>query len=186
MQSHKVVAVTDSMESRDSDLVQLLGHAPEKVFNDLADLAALICGSSMSLVTLLGERWQYHKGMYGFEKDRIPTGHSFCRHTVRQTGVLVVADAKEDPRFAENPLVKGAPGIRAYAGAAIFAPSGQPLGAICVIDKVPRALTRRQSHALHQLAGQATALIEARVRKQQLHNITEALSVLIADGERSL
>ncbi|MGI4831509.1 MAG: hypothetical protein ACRYFU_25500 [Janthinobacterium lividum] len=55
---------------------------------DLADLAALICGSSMSLVTLLGERWQYHKGLYGFEKDRIPAGQGLCRYTVRQAGAL--------------------------------------------------------------------------------------------------
>lgn len=183
MQGHAATAHTENVESPESDLVQLLGHAPEKAFNDLAALAALICGSSMSLVTLLGERWQYHKGIYGLEKERIPVGYSFCRHTVRQSGVLAVADAKLDCRFADNPLVKEDPGIRAYAGARISAPSGHPVGALCVIDTVPRELSRRQSQALQQLAQQATALIELRVRKQQFSHLTDALSSLVAKAK---
>lgn len=186
MQGYAATAPRETAGSPDSELVQLLGHAPEKAFNDLAALAALICGSSMSLVTLLGEQWQYHKGIYGFEKERIPLGYSFCRHTVRQAGVLAVADARQDPRFADNLLVKKDPGILAYAGARISDPSGHHVGAICVIDTAPRDLSRRQSQALEQLARQATALIELRFKKQQLSNMTDALSLLIARNQGQL
>lgn len=50
---------------------------------------------------------------------------------------MVVEDATDDPRFAENPMVTGEPHLRFYAGAPITAPNGQRLGTLCLIDDTP-------------------------------------------------
>ena len=57
---------------------------------------------------------------------------------IRQSEVLVVPDALNDPRFAETGLVKGDPHIRFYAGAQLRSPEGHGLGALCIVDTKPR------------------------------------------------
>jgi diguanylate cyclase (GGDEF)-like protein len=51
---------------------------------------------------------------------------------------LVVPDATEDPRFADNALVTGPPFIRADVGAPIITPDGYAVGSLCAIDDQPR------------------------------------------------
>lgn len=57
---------------------------------------------------------------------------SFCGHTILNPGrVMIVWNAATDPRFANNPLVRGEPNIRFYAGAPILSADGQPIGTLC-------------------------------------------------------
>ena len=149
------------------DLVKLLGPDSEQEFDDIAELAAAICGTPISAVTLLDESWQYHKGSVGTGEDLIPRSQSFCQHTIRQEGVFVVRAADTDPRFESNPLVIGKKAIRFYAGAPVYSPDGTKVGALCVLDTVPRDLREGQIHALTLLARQVNARFELRAQRQR-------------------
>ncbi len=57
-----------------------------------------------------------------------PRKHAFCIHAIiSKDDILIIRDAKEDPRFANNPLVTGPPCIRFYASAPLQA-GGYKLG----------------------------------------------------------
>jgi GAF domain-containing protein len=76
--------------------------------------------------------------------------------------MLVIPDMHDDPRFATNPLVTDAPGVRFYAGVPLNSPQGLPLGTLCTMDRVPRQLTAEQGRALAALSREVMVHLELR------------------------
>ena len=148
---------------------RILDTGPEEVFDDLARLASAICGTPMSLISLLDGRRQWFKSAHGMTLRETPIEDSFCAHAVADPGrVLVVEDASRDERFRDSPLVTIPGGIRAYAGAPLMTPHGVPLGTLCAIDDAPRSFTPEQRAALQTLAHQVITQLELRRRVAEL------------------
>ncbi len=154
---------------------EVLDSAPEEAFDGLTRLAAEICGTPIALVSLVDADRQWFKSRLGLEQGETPRDVSFCAHAIAQPGTLVVGDARQDPRFADNPLVTAEPRIRFYAGAPLRSPDGHALGTLCVLDTRPRELSAEQLEALALLARQAQLLLELRRRMAELRASREAL-----------
>ena len=135
----------------------ILDTHPEDCFDDLTRLAATICDTPISLISLVDEDRQWFKSNIGMEVCQTPREDAFCAHAITSQELFVVPDASHDPRFAANPLVLGEPHIRFYAGAPLAAPNGHNLGALCVIDRVPRQLNCEQLESLRILSRQVMA-----------------------------
>jgi len=130
-----------------------------RVLQDIVNRASMMAKTSMSMVSVLDEDTQWFVARTGLEGDQTPRIHSFCRHTVLKPGEpMIVADARHDPRFSDNPLVLGAPYIRFYAGVPLVDSSGYALGALCVADTEPRP-DFRQIGQLVELARLAERVI---------------------------
>jgi putative two-component system response regulator len=140
----------------------ILDTAPEKGFDDITRLAAQICDAPIALVSLVEAGRQWFKSRVGLEVCDTSREVSFCAHALHQDDLFIVPDALLDPRFAGNPLVTGDPHIRFYAGAPLITPEGQTLGTLCVIDRIPRALSPSQQQALQSLGRMVVALLELR------------------------
>ena len=151
----------------------VLDTAPEPAFDELTRLAAQICGTSTSLITLLDESRQWFKSRMGLDISESSRGESFCSHTILQNEMLLVEDAIRDERFADNPLVTGEHSIRFYAGMPIITPDGFALGTLCVIDQKPRQLSADQSDALKTLTRQVMTQLELRRHLAELARTIE-------------
>jgi hypothetical protein len=118
--------------------LQILDTAPDPGLDALVQLAAVTFGTSSAAISLIDEDRQWLKARVGALAAETRRDITFCNHTVQRDAVLVVNDAAVDPIFQDNPLVCGGPAIRFYAGAPLTV-AGARIGALCVIDQVPRA-----------------------------------------------
>jgi len=151
-----------------ADLRELgvLDYGSDPDLESLADLAALIADTRIALLTIVEEDEQVFKAAIGLDADRTPRDLSFCGHAILEgPAPMIIPDAREDARFADNPLVTGDPNVIFYAGIPLLTSRGHSIGTLCVVDDKPRELTDRQLAALERLAGQAAGLIEARGRE---------------------
>ena len=103
-------------------------------------------------------RFRVNIGLDGLES--VPSRISFCAYTMLGTDLLVVADARTDPRFHQNPLVLGPPYIISYVGAPLISSRGITLGTLCAIDHQPRTYTSSQLEQLRDVARIAAWLLE--------------------------
>jgi len=130
--------------SGDPELERIIGSAAE------------IFGTPMAAISIIDHDRQVFPAQIGLGATETPRTVSFCAHAVLDaTHPFCVTDATTDPRFAGNPLVLSGPQIRFYAGVTLIDASGQPLGALCTLDRKPRDRpTDAQFDALAALARQ--------------------------------
>lgn len=147
---------------------RILDTEPERAFDDLTMLASYICGTPMALITLIDEDRQWFKSEVGIGVRETERSVAFCTHAIQHPGIMEVPDAREDPRFRDNPLVTGTPHIRFYAGAPLVTPDGHALGTLCVVDTEPRRLTAEQNRMLDALRRQAQAQLDLRLNLIEL------------------
>jgi signal transduction histidine kinase len=151
---------------------EVLDTPPELAFDRLTQVAQYVTGVPTVLVSLVDANRQWFKSRVGLDAPQTPRDISFCGHTVFQRVPLIVTDATADPRFADNPLVTGQPGIRYYVGVPLITPEGMAIGTLCAIDYTPRAAPdERQLDILCKLADEVMAALELRrhAREQNHH-----------------
>ncbi len=124
----------------------------EPHFDAVCRLARDLFAVPIALISFVEEDRQWFKAKCGTDLDGTPRSVAFCRHTILSDEALVVEDATRDPRFAANPVVRGKPGIRFYAGLPLTLRPGIRIGTLCIIDTVSRAFPAERVRQLRDLA----------------------------------
>ena len=133
----------DPAEQDEARLAILAEHDPDSLVDDaelraITAFAANLCGVETALVSLVEESRNHFIAREGMMAREAPRATGFCQHAMIDTGLMEVRDATLDPRFANTPLVTGAPYVRFFAGAPLVSSEGAPLGALCLVDPTPR------------------------------------------------
>ncbi|MFT6857022.1 MAG: signal transduction histidine kinase [Cyclobacteriaceae bacterium] len=145
----------------------ILDTLPETDYDDLTAIAAKICDTEISLISLIDDKRQWFKSHHGLAATETPKKYAFCAHAINdQENVFIVRDARTDERFHDNPLVTSDPNVIFYAGVPLISDNGLPLGTLCVIDHNPKSLSQSQIQSLKALGRQVMNILN--LKKTQL------------------
>jgi diguanylate cyclase (GGDEF)-like protein/PAS domain S-box-containing protein len=176
----------------------VLDTPQEDRFDRYTRLAVAAFDVPTALVSLIDSDRQWFKSRVGFALRETPRSLAFCSHAIALDDLLVVQDTHLDERFADHPLVVGAPFVRFYAGQPVHSVDGQPLGTLCLLDQRPRQFGDADKRMLRDLAQMVQdelnrgVLVAARDAAQQelLGAVLESVDVGVvacgADGAPSL
>ncbi|MEH1947703.1 MAG: GAF domain-containing protein [Nostoc sp.] len=159
---------------------QILDTEPEEAYDNLAQLAAFICGTPISLVSFIDENRQWFKAKIGLDVSEMPRSVGLSYLCQEQRNVVVVPDTLADEKLASNPVVTGYPYIRFYAGVPLITPQGDMLGTLCAIDQVPRQLSQKQIEAFVGLSRLVIDQLELRRYVSEVSKVTERRKTSVA------
>ena len=146
------IPADEDQRLRDLQRYALLDTPADPHLDRLVQLASAVLNMPIALVSLVDQDRQWFLARHGLDVVETPRRMAFCAHAIAGDDILVVPDAREDPRFMGNPLVLDEPRIRFYAGAPLKTPKGHNLGTLCVIDKQPRSFEPQQVALLALMA----------------------------------
>lgn len=144
--------------------LEILDTGIEDAFDRITRLAATFMDAPVALISLVDANRQWFKSRVGWDRCDSSRDEAFCAHAILEPDIMVVSDARRDPRFYQNPIVIAEPHIRFYAGAPLVTNEGYALGTLCVLDTKVRELDAREGKALRDLA--ALTVIGLRVHRE--------------------
>ena len=165
----------------------VLDTPSEEAFDRITRLVRRLFSTPIATVTFLDGHRQWFKSRQGLDVPETARNVAFCRIPVQEGRPLVVPDTLADPRFRDNPLVVGSPGLRFYAGAPLRAANGAFIGTLCAMDTRPRSFGAQEIDILLDLA----RIIEDELELRLLATtdfLTGALSrrAFLDEGQRAL
>ncbi|ADV66090.1 GAF domain-containing protein [Deinococcus maricopensis] len=143
---------------------QILDTLPEPGFDRITRLAAAILRVPVALINFVDADRQWGKALVGLQDSEAPRQDSFCAWAILNPEPLIVRDALQDARFVDNPMVRGEPHVRLYAGVPLITPAGHRVGTLCVTDTAPRDLQPNEVQALQDLAALTVEMLELRLQ----------------------
>ncbi|MEP1035087.1 HAMP domain-containing sensor histidine kinase [Ekhidna sp.] len=160
------IPVADSKKEaeriKELDSYQILDTLPDNKYDDITRLASYICGTDVSLITLMDSERNWYKsikGETGLSSREIPRDISFCKVTIQGDDLYEVKDTAKDILWKDNPIVTEK-NIRYYAGYPLVSPNGYKLGTLCVVERWPMQLNASQKQALRTLANSVVSHFE--------------------------
>ncbi|WP_348945449.1 PAS domain S-box protein [Chitinibacter sp. FCG-7] len=154
----------------------VLDTEPEEELDRITRLAARHFDVPICLISLVDQDRQWFKSNVGLNSTQSSRKESFCAHAILHWGALIVPDAHEDERFADNPAVTGYPFVRFYAGYPIRSRQGHALGTLCLIDTRTRTFSDDEKADLHDFAVMVQTYFQTRENDQHINQVERHLA----------
>lgn len=157
----------------------LLDSEYEAIFDNLTALVSKIFDLPIVAISLVDIDRQWFKSIYGLNVCETSRDISFCGHVIFDNRPLIIENALNDERFADNPLVIGDPKIMFYAGVPLrftHAEQTYNIGTLCILDTRPRQLSDEQLKILKSFAYQVESLIEMRLPCLKFESLRDDLA----------
>ena len=117
--------VNESDRLDELESYKLIGLSESEDYDFITSMAAQICGTKISLISLITEDQQWFLSHHGIETKKTPKDFAFCAHAIKSPNdPFIVENALEDERFYNNPLTTGDPHVIFYVGIPLLSSNG--------------------------------------------------------------
>jgi two-component system sensor histidine kinase/response regulator len=151
----------------------ILDTGADPALDDIAKLAAQICGRPVSTISFIDTDRQWLKCSVGLDIPHGTREDAFCSQTILEDRIFEIQDTLAEPDFCKRSITQPPFLIRFYAGAPLITPDGHALGALTVMDHVPGRLTTEHKEALQTLAKQVVTHLELKRHAEQAEKQVE-------------
>lgn len=146
--------------------LQVLDSQFEIFYQAVTKLASTICDVPVAMITFVDDQTIWIKSAIGVPGvTQVPRENAFCGWVVTNDEYLEVPNTTLDPNHSCHPFVKDSPNFMFYAGVPLKLPLGEVIGALCVFDTKPNAMSDYQKKMLIELAN---VICKALVMKNHL------------------
>lgn len=159
----------------------LLSSPDEEAFDRVTRVARHTFRMPVVLISLIDAERQWFKSCIGLPVRETGRDVSFCGHAILHSELLVIEDARLDPRFADNPLVTGEPRVIFYAGRPLMNAEGFMVGTLCLIDHQPRTLSAEDRRCLDDLG----CWVEQLFLSRRLGEVQQAFMLELDEARRT-
>ena len=161
--------------------MKLLSTPAEADLDRIVRVAQNYFHTEMALISLIDKDRQWFKARCGLDAPETPREVSFCGHAIHNDGPLIVSNALDDERFADNPNVVDGPRVRFYAGQPLTNAEGYKIGTLCVISAHPRVLSDADIETLQDMGRLVEMALENRSLSESQHEMMAALEAAERD-----
>lgn len=184
--SARALRAVEDQRQRALDSLALEDSGRQERFDRITRLACRSLSMPMAYITVLDRDRAWWPSAAGFppgSPSSAPRQETLCDTTQGLGDTLVVEDVREDPRFADLPMVVAGM-LVSYAGVPLCDSMGHVLGSLCVSDTTPRHLDADDLDTLTDLARWAEQELTASSEMRQARQVqTSMLPVLPVSTE---
>lgn len=174
------------------DAYGMMGTPSESHLDDIVALIADTCGTSIGLLSLVGDDQVWFKSRYNFEQEWVPRDGSFCSHAILHDKIMVVENTLLDERFKHHPdVISSEFGVRFYAGVPLITDEGLPVGVLCAVDTRPNVMSELQIRTMQTLAKQVMVqmnlhknILDSQRDLENLHNENRLAKTLNSNKDK--
>jgi diguanylate cyclase (GGDEF)-like protein len=152
----------------------------EERFERITRLARRALNVPIAAITVVQGDRQWFKSVAGWQVTELPMSNSLCAEVIREGKQMIVSDTLEDLYMMENPVVRGKPGIRFYAGVPLRDSERKTVGTFCVMDVKPRKADAGFATTLADLGDMA----QRELFTVELSNAQSALVAKLGEARR--
>lgn len=144
--------------------LNLLDTVSEERFDIFTREAIKRFSVPISTITLVDKDREWFKSVQGLNVKEGARDVSFCGHALMIETILIIEDTLSDPRFSDNPMVKGKPFIRFYAGKSLYEKNSHlPVGVFCIKDTKPKKFNLEDINDFLDLASRVEKEINKKI-----------------------
>src|SRR5262245_55893726 len=169
-----VSALSDAARLQRLSAYQANNAEREPLFDGIVADAARLTGAPVAVLGFLDADREWIKAAVGWNVLSLPGQYSVAARLMQERETTVISDMSADPRFAAHPMVSGAPFLKFLAAVPLIDDDGFFIGALSILDRVPRALTRESGDVLRNLAARVCAELRARRQAADVERFSSA------------
>ena len=155
----------------------VIGGPPRRELEALVDLAAQVAGVPFAAINLFSTEQQHQVATSGFEGGPSAREDSMCRLVVQSGHSIMLEDAAQDVRFADNPWTTGRiADVKYYGSHPLRTPADVVIGTLCVFDTERHPVTPESARGLAQLADRVVDVLELELTSRRLSEANARLS----------